>query len=158
MAAIVMQAPGAGIQYAALPSGSTYTSDANALIVITNGSVSDQLALLQAGCVTLVAGGGGAQNLQTGTSYTPALSDCGQEIVCTNAGAFTLHLPNSMPVGFFANATQGGAGTVTAAALTGASTVGTHQATAGQYKQLKCVVIQNSDGVSAVWATMQVGS
>jgi hypothetical protein len=158
MAVIVMQAPGPNIAYAALPSGSTYTSDANALVVITNGSVSDQLALTLAGCVTLVPGGGGAQNLQTGTSYTLALADCGQEIVCTNAGAFTLNLPNVMPVGFFANATQGGAGTVTATALAGASTVGAHQATAGQYRQLKCVVIQNTSGTSAVWATLQVGS
>ena len=158
MAAIVMQAPGPDIAFAALPSGSTYTSDANALIVISNGSVNDQLALIDAGCVTLVAGGGGAQNLQTGTSYTLALSDSGQEIVCTNAGAFTLNLPNFMPVGFFANATQGGAGTVTADALAGASTVGAHQSTSGQYLQLKCVVIQNTNGTSAVWVTLRVGA
>jgi hypothetical protein len=158
MAIIVMQAPGPGIQYASLPSGSTYTSDANALIVVGNGNVSDQLALVEAGCVTLVSGGGGAQNLQTGANYTLALSDCGQEIVCTHGSAFTLNLPNFMPVGFFANATQGGAGTVTANALAGASTVGAHQATAGQYLQLKCVVISNTTGTNAAWATLQVGS
>src|SRR5437763_15469245 len=83
MAAIVMQAPGPDIAFAALPSGSTYTSDANALIVISNGSVNDQLALIDAGCVTLGAGGGGAPDLQTATSYTLALSDSGQETVCT---------------------------------------------------------------------------
>jgi hypothetical protein len=108
--------------------------------------------------VALVPGGYGQNNLQTGTSYTVQTGDLAQEIICTNAGAFTLNLPKTMPAGFHLSATQGGAGTVTANPLAGASTVGAHQNTGGQYLQLKCVVIQNGDSQSAVWATLRVGS
>src|SRR5579862_2427419 len=155
---IVLQAPGPDIAFGAAPSGSTYISDQNGLVVVGNGSVNDENYLLGAGCIALVPGGFGGNSNQTGTSYTVQESDLAQEIVCTNAGAFTLNLPKTMPVGFYVNATQGGAGTVTANPKSGASTVGAHQTTSGQYLQLKCVVIQNSDGVSAVWATLRVGS
>ena|SRR5438105_5012489 len=155
----VLQAPGPNINFGTAPSGSSYISDANGLIVITNGSVSDQTYLLQAGCVNLVPGGIGGSNLQTGTDYTVQQSDLGCEIICTNAGAFTLHLPNAMPVGFYVIATQGGAGDVTASPKSGATRVGAHADTGAQYApQLKCVVIQNTDGQSAVWNTIQVGS
>ena len=155
---IFIQAPGPNIAFGAAPSGSTYVSDSNGLVVITNSSVSDELYLLMAGCIALVPGGFGQNSLETGTGYTVQLSDCAQEIVCTNAGAFTLNLPKTMPVGFYVNATQGGAGTVTANALSGASLVGSFHTISAQYLQLKCVVIQNSDGASAVWATIRVGS
>jgi|SRR5215469_7487118 len=158
---IVLQAPGPNIAFGTAPSGSSYISDANGLVVIAAAganAVSDELYLLGAGCIGLVPGGFGGNSNQTGTSYTVGESDVAQEIVCTNTSAFTLNLPNSMPVGFFVNATQGGAGTVTATPKPGASTVGAHQTTSGQYLQLKCVVIQNSDGQSALWATMRVGS
>ncbi|HLY04426.1 MAG TPA: hypothetical protein VKR31_01650 [Rhizomicrobium sp.] len=158
---IVLQAPGPNIAFGTAPSGSSYISDANGLVVIAGAganAVNDELYLLGAGCIGLVPGGFGGNSNQTGTSYTVQESDLAQEIVCTNTGAFTLNLPNSMPVGFYVNATQGGAGTVTANPKSGASTVGAHQTTSGQYLQLKCVVIQNSDGVSAVWATLRVGS
>ena len=161
MTAIFVQAPGPNINLGTAPSGSTYISDANGLVVITGttaGAVNDELYLLGAGCIALVPGGFGQNSLQTGTSYTVQLSDAAQEIVCTNAGAFTLNLAKTMPVGFCISATQGGAGTVTAAALSGASLVGAHHDTAGQYLQLKCVVVQNSDGNSAVWACIRIGS
>lgn len=158
MTAMFLQAPGPDIQFGTAPSGSTYISDANALVVISNGSVNDALYLIGAGCVALVPGGYGQNNLQTGTSYTVQTGDLAQEIICTNAGAFTLNLPKTMPAGFHLSATQGGAGTVTANPLAGASTVGAHQNTGGQYLQLKCVVIQNGDSQSAVWATLRVGS
>jgi hypothetical protein len=47
---------------------------------------------------------------------------------------------------------------VSANALSGATLVGAHTTTGAQYFQLKCVVIANSDGLSAVWAVMRVGS
>jgi hypothetical protein len=158
MTAIFVQAPGPDIAFGTAPSGSTYISDANGLVVLTNNDVDDALYLLGAGCVALSPGGFGQNSLETGTSYTVQLSDNAQEIICTNAGAFTLNLRKTMPVGFSVSATQGGAGTVTANALSGATLVGAHTTTAGQYLQLKFVVIQNSDGLSAVWATIRVGS
>jgi len=156
--AIFLQAPGPNIAFGTAPSGSTYISDANGLVVLTNASVNDETYLLGAGCIGLVPGGFGANSLQTGTSYTVQPGDVAQEIVCTNAGAFTLNLPKTMPAGFFVNATQGGAGTVTANALAGASLVGAHTTTSGQYLQIKCLVIQNSDVLSAAWDVMRVGS
>jgi hypothetical protein len=156
--AIFLQAPGPNINFGTAPSGSTYISDANGLVVITSNSVNDESYLLGAGCIGLVPGGFGANSLQTGTSYTVQSSDVAQEIICANASAFTLNLPKTMPVGFSINVTQGGAGTVTANALSGASLVGAHTSTSGQYLQIKCLVIQNSDGVSAVWDVMRVGS
>ncbi|HLY04282.1 MAG TPA: hypothetical protein VKR31_00895 [Rhizomicrobium sp.] len=158
---IVLQAPGPNIVFGTAPSGASYTSDSNGFIAVlgtTINQASDIAFLLTAGCVCLSPGGFGGNSNQTGTSYTVQLTDNAQEIVCTNAGAFTLNLPKTFPVGFFANATQGGAGTVTANALSGASTVGAHQTTSGQYLQLKCVVIANSDGNSAVWDTIRVGA
>lgn len=158
---IVLQAPGPNINFGTAPSGSLYISDANGLIIVGGAgatAVGDELYLLGAGCIGLVPGGFGGSSNQTGTSYTVQQGDLAQEIVCTNAAAFTLNLPNSMPVGFYVNATQGGAGTVTASPKSGASTVGAHQTAGGQYLQLKCVVIANSDGQSAVWATLRVGS
>src|SRR5205814_5731032 len=128
---ISLQAPGPNIAFGTAPSGSTYISDANGLVIIGNGSVGDELYLLGAGCLALVPGGFGANAGQTGTSYTVQATDLAQEIVCTNAGAFTLNLPKTMPAGFAVAATQGGAGTVTANALSGASTVGAHQTTQG---------------------------
>lgn len=50
---ILMLAPAANMTFASLPSGSTYVSDGNGLIVISNNSVPDQTALGQAGCKTL---------------------------------------------------------------------------------------------------------
>jgi hypothetical protein len=156
--AIVLQAPGPNINFGTAPSGSTYISDPNGLVVITNGSMSDESYLLGAGCIGLVPGGFGGNANQTGTSYTVQASDLAQEIICTNAGAFTLNLPATFPVGFYVNATQGGAGTVTANALGSGTLVGAHSSTSGQYLQIKCVVIANNAGLTAAtWDVMRVG-
>ncbi|HEX3429558.1 MAG TPA: hypothetical protein VHT03_01620 [Rhizomicrobium sp.] len=159
MASIVLQAPGPNIAFGAAPSGSTYISDANGLVVITNGSVNDELYLLGAGCIALVPGGFGGNSNQIGTLYTVQVTDLAQIIVCTNAGAFTLNLPATFPVGFYVDAIQGGAGTVTANPLGGGSTVGAHQTTQAQYLQLRCVVIANNAGLTAaVWDTIRMGA
>lgn len=50
---IFLLAPAANMTFASLPSGSTYLSDENGLIVITNGSVADENALVAAGCLVL---------------------------------------------------------------------------------------------------------
>jgi hypothetical protein len=50
---IVLLAPAPGMTFVAMPSGSTYVSDANALVVVTNASVADELALIAAGCLPL---------------------------------------------------------------------------------------------------------
>lgn len=157
--AIVLQAPGPNINFGTAPSGSTYISDANGLVVVTNGSLSDETYLLGAGCVALVPGGFGGNANQTGTSYTVQASDLAQEIICTNGSAFTLNLPATFPVGFYINATQGGAGTVTANALGSGTLVGAHSSTSGQYFQIKCVVIaQNGAMNDATWDILRVGS
>ena len=159
---VSVQAPGPNINFGTAPSGSTHISDANSLIAVigTAANIALDLAyLIAAGCIVLSPGGFGQNSVQTGTSYTVQLADNAQEIVCTNAGAFTFNLPNNMPIGFFVNATQGGAGTVTATALSGATIHHvSSSATSAQYAQIKCVVIANSDGVHAVWAVMQVGA
>lgn len=53
---IFLLAPAPNMTFASLPSGSTYVSDSNAVIVIHNGSVPDQVAMLNSGCVALVTG------------------------------------------------------------------------------------------------------
>lgn len=63
-------------------------------------------------------------NDQTGTSYTVASSDAGKDIRCTNASAITLNIDTAAnsgitTAGFWALVSQGGAGTVTIAALAG---------------------------------------
>jgi hypothetical protein len=76
---IFLQAPGPEIAFGTAPSGSTYISDANGLVIVTNGSAGDALYLLGAGCVALSPGGFGQNSLETGTSYTVQLSDNAQE-------------------------------------------------------------------------------
>lgn len=53
MSNIFLLAPAPNMAFASLPSGSTYLSDENGLIVITNGSVADEAALIAAGCAPL---------------------------------------------------------------------------------------------------------
>jgi hypothetical protein len=157
MSQIVMQAPAANQTF--VLSDGTFVSDQNGLIVLSNANqVTDQLSLIQAGCVTLSPAAGGLNAIQNGTSYTVQMADYGQEIICTNGSAFTFTLPKTMPVGFYCYGTQGGAGTVTGTAGSGASVVGSHADTSGQYFQIKCVVIANSTGIAAVWAVMRVGA
>lgn len=58
-------------------------------------------------------------NFQTGTTYTLAATDDGKVVDIANAGAITLTLPNSLPVGFSCLVTQGGAGQITFSAAAG---------------------------------------
>jgi hypothetical protein len=51
---IVMQSPAPGIVFRGCPSGNIYQADQNGLIVVTNGGVADQIALMDQGCATLV--------------------------------------------------------------------------------------------------------
>ncbi|MGD0190190.1 MAG: hypothetical protein ABSD74_05580 [Rhizomicrobium sp.] len=51
---ILMLAPAANMQFASMPSGSSYVSDADGLITIVNNSTADQIALMAAGCRTLL--------------------------------------------------------------------------------------------------------
>ncbi|MGH6889813.1 MAG: hypothetical protein ACREHF_11575 [Rhizomicrobium sp.] len=55
MANLYLLAPAANLSFASLPSGSTYLSDANGLVVVSNGSAADQAALAAAGCTPLFA-------------------------------------------------------------------------------------------------------
>lgn len=63
------------------------------------------------------------QNLQTGTTYTLQASDDGKVVDLANAGAITLTLPNSLPVGFACRVCQGGAGQATFTPAGGGSIV-----------------------------------
>lgn len=57
---LYLLAPSAGMSFASLPSGSTYVSDENALVVVSNGSAADWAALAAAGCAPMLALGIGA--------------------------------------------------------------------------------------------------
>src|SRR5208282_409762 len=50
---ILLLAPAANMTFVAMPSGTTYTADQNGLVVVTNGSVADEVALISAGCQPL---------------------------------------------------------------------------------------------------------
>ena len=52
-AKIILLAPAANMSFGGAPSGASYLSDPNGLIVITNGSAADQASLIAAGCTTL---------------------------------------------------------------------------------------------------------
>ena len=51
---IILLAPAPGMTFVAMPSGATYVADQNALVKVAGGSIPDQLALIAAGCVSLV--------------------------------------------------------------------------------------------------------
>lgn len=50
---IYLLAPAAFMSFGGAPSGASYVSDQNSLVVIVNGSAADQAALIAAGCTTL---------------------------------------------------------------------------------------------------------
>lgn len=52
-ARMFLLAPAPGMSFGGAPSGAFYVSDQNSLIVIANGSVADQAALIAAGCTVL---------------------------------------------------------------------------------------------------------
>lgn len=55
MSNLYLLAPAANMSFASLPSGSSYVSDENALVVISNGSAADYAALAAAGCAPMFA-------------------------------------------------------------------------------------------------------
>jgi hypothetical protein len=151
---IVLLAPSPNMQFASLPSGSTYLSDSNGLIQITNGFVADQLSLVNAGCITLNPVPGGGYNFQNGTAYSVASTDNGNMLLFTSASAVTATLPASLPVGFRTRLFVAGTGGLTVAAGAGAnvvSPIGVLSATV-QYYQFDCSVIyQNGTNSAAGW-------
>jgi hypothetical protein len=149
---IFLLAPAPGMTFVAMPSGAAYVADGNGLIVVTNGSVADQLALIAAGCATLEPNAGGNVTVQTGTSYTVQPTDNGANIVFANASPITVTLPNTSPVGFAVSLYQGGAGQITAQAASGGSVVTPNVGTTpGQYCALTCLCIANATGANAQW-------
>lgn len=93
----------------------------------------------------------GTVTTQGGTSYTLAASDCGTSIRFTNAGAITLTTLNSLPVGCAIAVEQAGAGIVTVANGSGATSHSAHSFTGtyGQYAVIGLEVDTNSGGSSA---------
>ena len=153
---IILLAPAPGLAFAATPSGTAYVSDANALIVLANELVADQLALIEAGCLALSPNAGGAASIQPGTTYTAAAGDIGNALVFTAAQTVTVNLPAFLPVGFAVTLYQGGAGRVNAIAQAPASLVTPNMAsTQAQYCALFCIVIANPGGTAAQWNVIQ---
>jgi len=52
-APIILLAPAANLSFGGAPSGAAYVSDKNGLVVVANGSVADEAALIAAGCTLL---------------------------------------------------------------------------------------------------------
>lgn len=92
-------------------------------------------------------------NSQSGTTYTVQTSDAGKSIPFTNGSAVTVTLPNSMPVGFYIEGLQLGAGKVTFSAASGATLQNrqTQYSIGGQYGGVSLRVTANSSGNAAVW-------
>lgn len=55
MSNLYLLAPAANMSFASLPSGSSYVSDENGLVVVSNGSAADYAALAAAGCAPMFA-------------------------------------------------------------------------------------------------------
>ncbi|HTT82318.1 MAG TPA: hypothetical protein VMF67_02445 [Rhizomicrobium sp.] len=154
MSLIVLLAPAPNMGFASLPSGSTYLSDANGLIEITNGNINDQIALVNAGCIVLNPVPGGGYNFQNGTAYTLASADNGNMLLFTSASAVTVTLPANLPVGFRTRVFVAGTGGLTVAAGSGANAVSPIGvlSTTVQYYAFDCSVIyQNGSNSAAGW-------
>lgn len=93
------------------------------------------------------------QNLQTGTTYTLVSSDDGKVVDILNAGAITLTLPNSFPVGYSCLVTQAGAGQITFSVAGGGSfrQRQSYTKTAGQWGVVTLYVRANAGGTAAEW-------
>jgi hypothetical protein len=151
---IVLLAPSPNMSFASLPSGSTYLSDANGLVQIGNGNVSDQIALVNAGCITLNPVPGGGYIFQNGTAYTVAAADNGNMLLFTSASAVTVTLPATLPVGFRCRVFVAGSGGVTIAGASGANVVSPIGvlSTTVEYYYFDCSVIyQNAANTTAGW-------
>jgi len=149
---IVLLAPAPAMTFVAMPSGVTYVSDANGLVLTT--MVADQLALVAAGCTALSPNPGGIARAETGIAYTLSNTDNANALIFTNAAPVTVTLPAASPVGFAVTLYQGGAGPVTAIAAGSASVATPNVATTpGPYCALYCIVIANP-GAAAQWAVI----
>lgn len=99
------------------------------LLVLVNARV--RRAVLEGKTLTL--------NAQTGTTYTLALTDAGEAVTLTNAGAITLTIPTNATAAFDIGTqivlVQGGAGTVTVAPAGGVTmnSLGAANDIAGQW-------------------------
>lgn len=83
--------------------------------------------------------------VQTGTSYTAALTDNRRRITFDNAAAITFTIPNNAPVGWECLILQLGAGAVTVAVTGGALRhFSNHTKTAGAYAQAYLFVYANA--------------
>lgn len=154
MANIFLLAPAANMQFASLPSGSTYLSDDNGLIIIVNGSTADQIALVNAGCITLNPLPGGGVNFQNGGAYTVRAADNGNLLLFTSTGAVTVSLPATLPAGFRCKLFVAGTGGLTVAAGSGANVVSPIGvlSTTTQYYSFECsVIFQNGTNTAAGW-------
>ncbi|HEY3778782.1 MAG TPA: hypothetical protein VGL35_12060 [Rhizomicrobium sp.] len=154
MANIYLLAPAANMSFASLTSGSTYLSDANALVIVSNGSTGDQIALVNAGCVALSSVPGGGYAFRSGTAYTVAGADNGNMLLFTSASAVVVTLPATLPVGFRAKVFVAGTGGLTIAAGSGANVVSPIGilSTTTQYYEFECsVIFQNGTNTAAGW-------
>lgn len=99
----------------------------------------------------------GAVTTQSGTTYTFAATDCGTEVVFSNAGAITATIPATLPVGCNISILQTGAGKVSVnGTAVAAATLNTHVAssaatgTAGQWAIIGVNIYSNAGGSSAI--------
>lgn len=90
-------------------------------------------------------------NSQSGTTYTLAATDCGKTILFTSGSAVTVTTLNSISVGCYINILQGGAGQITIANGSGATSHSAHAYTKtyAQYSMIGLFVDANSDGSAA---------
>lgn len=151
---IYLLAPAGNMTFASLPSGSTYVSNEFGIIIITNGSIADQVALVNTGCVTLNPVPGGGATAQNGTAYTLAPTDNGSIVEFTSTSAITVTLPNSIPGGFRALLLQYATGAVSVSAGAGATMTSPNGifTTAGQWYMIDARVVgQNGSNTAAQW-------
>lgn len=92
-------------------------------------------------------------NAQTGTSYTLLSTDSSSVVTLDNASPITVDLPEDLPVGYNVMLIQKGAGLVSLSPSGGATLQNRqgHSDLADQWAMASVVVVENLDGMSAVW-------
>ena len=93
----------------------------------------------------------GTLTTQSGTTYTLAATDCGTTVLFTSGSAITVTTLNSLPIGCAIAIEQGGAGQITIANGSGATSHSAHSFTKtfGQYAILGLFVDTNAGGAAA---------
>lgn len=129
-------------------------SDGTLTISPTSGAVVASIALGHANTWSGAQTFGeviGTVSTQSGTTYTLAATDCGTTVLFTNGSAITVTTLNSLPVGCSIAIEQGGAGQITIANGSGATSHSAHSYTKtfGQYAILGLFVDTNSGGSAA---------